>query len=240
MTGSTSPNSRKKGKAAQRAAARERIAAARERERRRGRRRRLLMWTISGAVVAVIAGLVTWAVIAQKSSDHKAQRAATSPRATLPPWSVPANTVQRAQAAGLTVAGMEGSAEHFHAHLDLIVNGQPIQVPAQLGIDPSGASLAEMHTHDTTGVIHIESPSTHKHYTLRQLFDEWGVKLDATSLGGLRTDAGHTLTAYVNGSRRAGDPGAIPLTAHEEIALVYGPSAATPKVPSSYAFPSGE
>ena len=80
---------------------------------------------------------------------------------------------------------------------------------------------------------------TGKHYTLGQLFTEWNLRLDATDLGNLKTGEGRTLNAYVDGRRQGGDPAAIELTRHREIALVYGPANTRPEVPSSYAFPEG-
>jgi hypothetical protein len=59
--------------------------------------------------------------------------------------------------------------------------------------------VAELHAHDTTGMRHIEAPTTSKRYVLGQLFTEWNVRLDATNVGGLKTDGTRTLTAYVPG-----------------------------------------
>jgi hypothetical protein len=134
---------------------------------------------------------------------------------------------------------MEGTALHFHTHLDILVDGKQVAVPAGLGIADSGQEMAELHTHDTTGIVHIEAPTTSKRYTLGQLFTEWNLRLDATDLGDLKAGGDRTLTAYVDGRRQGGDPAAIELTRHREIALVYGPANARPKVPSSYAFPAG-
>jgi hypothetical protein len=47
------------------------------------------------------------------------------------------------------------------------------------------------------------------------------------------------MTAYVDGRRQTGDPSKIELTPHREIALVFGPGDARPKVPGSYAFAPG-
>jgi hypothetical protein len=99
--------------------------------------------------------------------------------------------------------------------------------------------MSELHTHDTTGVLHIEAPTTGKRYALGQLFAEWNLRLDATDLGGLKTGGGRTLTAYVDGRRQDGDPARIELAPHREIALVFGPAGARPRVPASYAFPAG-
>ncbi len=43
----------------------------------------------------------------------------------------------------------------------------------------------------------------------------------------------------MNGRLFSGDPATIKLQRHLEIALWYGPSDQTPKVPSSYRFPAG-
>ena len=76
-------------------------------------------------------------------------------------------------------------------------------------------------------------------YTLGQVLTEWGVALSATQVGGLHADATHVLAAFVNGKRFTGDPATLQLKRHLEIALWYGPSDQTPKVPSSYKFPAG-
>lgn len=73
-----------------------------------------------------------------------------------------------------------------------------------------------------------------------QLFDEWQVKPSATGVGGLKNDAKNTLTAYADGEKQAGGPAFIELTAHREIALVYGPTGATVNVPKSSTFQPGE
>ncbi len=134
----------------------------------------------------------------------------------------------------------EGNALHIHAHLDVLVNGKKVPVPANLGIARSGSELAELHTHDDTGVLHIESPSKNKRFTLGEVFSEWNVRLNATQIGGLKTDAARTLTVYVDGKAQTGDPASVQLTAHREIALVYGDKNAKVNVPSSYKFAQGE
>jgi hypothetical protein len=156
-----------------------------------------------------------------------------------PSWPAPADTADRARRIGLAVAPMEGTARHFHTHLDVIVDGRPVVVPAGLGIAPSGNAMSELHTHDTSGVLHIEAPSIGRRYVLGQLFTEWNVRLDAADLGELRTGGGRTLRAYVDGRSFSGDPAGIELTPHREIALVYGPASARPPVPASYRFAPG-
>jgi hypothetical protein len=130
--------------------------------------------------------------------------------------------------------GAEGNALHIHAHLDVIVNGSPVQVPADIGVDEARHQISPLHSHDTTGVIHVESPNKTDVFTLGQFFGEWQVSLAADHIGGLTTDATHHLTVYVNGAPRTGDPAGIVLAAHDEIAVVYGTDAQQTNVPKSY------
>ncbi|WP_208869476.1 hypothetical protein [Micromonospora cremea] len=159
-------------------------------------------------------------------------------RADQPPWAAPADAIAQVNAAGLPMLGAEGTTEHIHAHLDVIVNGQPVVVPAGIGIDEAAQQLSPLHTHDTTGVLHVESP-VKADFNLGQLFTEWQVSLSADHIGGLKVGDGKALQAYVNGKPYQGDPAGIILHAHDEIALVYGTSAQQANPPSSYAFPAG-
>jgi hypothetical protein len=244
VTKSDRATSGRTGKAAKRQNARERIAAQRAAERRRERTRWIVTWSVTGLIVVVLGGLGAKTLIDQ---NHKADQPAALPKplhtgsdTAMPPWPAPADALAGARAAGLSIAPMEGSVSHFHAHLDVIVNGKPVPVPANIGISQTEQALSEMHTHDERGVIHLESPTNKKRFILGQFFDEWQVKLTATSIGGLKTDAGHTLTVYVDGKQQTGDPASIELVAHREITLVYGPAGAKVNVPKSYTFQSGE
>jgi len=116
-----------------------------------------------------------------------------------------------------------------------LVDGRPVEVPADLGIDQHRGLIAELHTHDDSGVLHVESGDSHLTFTLGQLFTEWGVELDAEDLGGLHADGGEQLRAYVDGRPVEGDPGRIELADHQEIALVYG-TGQPGHVPDSYDF----
>jgi hypothetical protein len=160
---------------------------------------------------------------------------------TLPPWPLPTDAKPYITAAGLPILGAEELAVHYHAHLDIVADGAKVTVPAGIGFvinNGRETGITVIHTHDKSGVIHIESASNEP-YTLGQLFTEWGVALSATQLGGLHTDSTHMFAAYVNGRHFTGDPATLRLKKHLEIALWYGPSTETPKVPKSYHFPAG-
>ncbi|WP_269854491.1 hypothetical protein [Streptomyces sp. RPT161] len=160
-------------------------------------------------------------------------------RTTLPPWDAPSDASARAKAAQLPMLGAEGQVMHIHTHLDILVNGQPVTVPAFIGIDVKQQRISPLHTHTPDGVIHIESP-VKADFTLGQFMTEWNVALGADQLGGLKAGGGKQLRAYVNGKQIKGDPAAIVLRAHDEIALVYGPAGEQVKVPNSFNWPAGE
>lgn len=157
------------------------------------------------------------------------------------PW-VPEIPQLRARLAaiGLPALGAEGSVLHIHQHIDLLINGTVVPIPADIGINNAAGFISPIHTHDTTGVIHIES-NTARDFTLGQFFDIWGVRFTPDSIGGYKTSATSTLAVYANGSLVPGDPRSLVLTAHQEILVVYGTKQEMPQtIPSSYPFPSGE
>jgi hypothetical protein len=127
---------------------------------------------------------------------------------------------------------------HIHAHLDIYINGKPYTIPSQIGIIPNKC-LYWMHTHDDTGVIHIESPEN-RNFTLGQFFDIWNEKFNNTQIFDniVSNNKNNTLSVYVNGSKASAvNYRDIKLNSHDEIAIVYGKPPDT--IPSSYPFQKG-
>ncbi|MEV0351530.1 hypothetical protein AB0H88_37640 [Nonomuraea sp. NPDC050680] len=156
-----------------------------------------------------------------------------------PPWPAPADPYPGVKAAGLSIGPM-GMAEHYHAHLDVFVDGKPVPVAADIGIDPQTGQMTALHTHDPNGVIHIEADKKGDTYTLGQIFKEWSVTLTPSQIGALKAGGGKTLAAYVNGKQTSGDPAAIVLKPHMQIALVYGKPDPSFTPPATYQFQPGE
>lgn len=207
-----------------------------------GRGRRIRVG--AAAVGLLIAGVVVVMIVTHKTSPGAKPAAggntptevASTGSSRLPPWANATDPSAAIRAAGLAPAGSEGSAEHYHAHLDVIISGKPVPVAADVGVDDARAVISPLHTHDTTGVVHVEAPTVGTPFYLGQLFREWDVALSASQLGGLRTDAAHRLSLYVNGKAVSGDPAALRLRAHQEIVLVFGPPGQHVTIPSTYAF----
>ncbi len=157
-----------------------------------------------------------------------------------PPW--PANTSllrARLAAIGLPALRSEGLRLHTHQHLDLVVEGTLVPVPAGIGIDPRGRFIAELHTHDASGIVHVEAPRVRR-FTLGDLFDVWGLRFGARCLGGLCARGAKRVWVFVNGRQALGDPRRVPLRQHDEIVVAYGTLASIPTpIPRAYPFPPG-
>lgn len=129
---------------------------------------------------------------------------------------------------GIRCDAQEGSAEHIHARLELFDRGRAVRVPAQVGIPQSGACLYWLHTHDTDGVIHIESP-VRRTFTLGQFFDIWGPDVSWKRAGSIAVSNGRRLNVWVNGVPwRGRDPREIVLRDRETIVIQNGPPFAKP------------
>ncbi|MQA03974.1 MAG: hypothetical protein GEV07_15025 [Streptosporangiales bacterium] len=218
-------------KKGQKARARELLAQRRAEEARRRRRIRFSLIGAGAVVVVLLATAITWAAVTGDDDDDGGGSRATPTVGTgRPPWPVPDDPLEGARAAGLDVTEMEGTAEHFHSHLDILVDGKPVQVPANIGVAQTG--MSELHTHDAGGLLHVEAPTAGKRYTLGQLFRTWQVRLTANAIGGLETGDGDELRAYVDGERVTGDLANIELGSRKQIVLVYGPADEQPDLPT--------
>ena len=136
---------------------------------------------------------------------------------------------------------MEFTKFHIHTHLDIFVDGKPITVPSQIGIDPEGKCLYWLHTHDDTGIIHIESPVERK-FMLGNFIDIWKQSFKNTQLfdNSTRSGTNNTLSVYVNGIKEPTGSNFrnTSINAHDEIALIFGPIEDS-KIPKKYEFQQG-
>lgn len=194
------------------------------------RRRFALVGAVAALVaVGVVAALLLTTGSARAIDWAKVPRLQRGPA----PWSSGSATLTaRLASAHLHALTMEGAVVHIHQHLDLFVNGKKIAVPASIGIASGGTFLTEIHTHDASGIIHVESPTTTT-FRLGQMFCEWGVKLTATCLGRYRG----RISWWVDGKKMSGDPAQLVLAPHQEIVIAAGRAPA--HVPVGFTFPPG-
>ncbi len=91
----------------------------------------------------------------------------------------------------------EGQQQHIHPYLRILISGQPVTIPARIGIRDlagGGVCLEPVHTHDASGSIHIESPSPTQPYTLADFFAIWRATVPTVEIGGDRYPADYTPT----------------------------------------------
>jgi hypothetical protein len=186
------------------------------------RRKRLIR--AGGIVVAAIAIAAVLVAATSGGSSHKTAAATGSSGeagllTTPAPWA-PQFAGLQARVHAYGFPPQSDTAYHVHAILRIYVDGKQIQVPEKIGIDTAEEFLAPLHTHDTSGIIHIESSEPYP-FKLAQFFSIWGVKFTNTQLGGYVTGNGNVLSVYVNG-KLIPNPLEYVMNAHDHLLVGYG------------------
>jgi hypothetical protein len=109
---------------------------------------------------------------------------------------------------------------HIHAQLNIYVNGKQTAVPANVGIDPQGRFISPIHTHDTSGVVHMESTKPYP-FTLGEFINVWGVFFTDNQLGAYKAGNGNVLQLWVD-NKQISDPVHYKMKAHDVLILGYG------------------
>jgi hypothetical protein len=186
-------------------------------------------------IAAVAATLLVLALTACGSSDAPAPTGEVISGPGLstsqPPWAPEyTHLAERVRAIGIPPGGQEKF--HIHALLHIYVNGLLIPVPALIGLDPAKHLEESLHTHDRTGIIHMEAPHAYP-FTLGDFFSVWGVKLGPAQVGALKGLGGDKLHFYLNG-KPLSNPAAHVLHDGESIVIGYGPPSSYPHAPSTF------
>lgn len=143
---------------------------------------------------------------------------------------------------------------HVHVFVGVYVNGVHFAWPDTVGMykpsaEPtdgftiSAQCYYDIHTHDASGIIHVESPDPNHVsikgtiFNVKQLFDEWGITVDGTRFGRFsgtvrvitsgqvyRGGPGNGVVYRSSYRRWSGDPNAVPLYSHEVIFFEVGPN----------------
>jgi hypothetical protein len=123
---------------------------------------------------------------------------------------------------------------HVHPHLRILLDGQPLQIPREIGIGgpraPAPGCLYGIHTHDGSGVLHAEW-ETPRNFTLGQFFQIWGQPLSRTQVADL-TNA-RIVFWVIDGtsiSEWTGNPADIELRSNRNIVIQVGAQPATIQV----------
>jgi hypothetical protein len=101
---------------------------------------------------------------------------------------------------------------HDHVSLSVLVNGQPMVVPEGIGMNPQlwhdhsldqygPSGISPMHTHDTSGTIHIES-TVEREYTVGELLKV--MVMDPGTVTSVTVD-GNEVTDFLNHHMKRGE-----------------------------------
>lgn len=131
-----------------------------------------MKWTIAASVLAVVVLFILLIRFAPSRQEQQVLQ-----RSTL-------TTRELAK----TCTNDRATLYHIHAHLQIFVDGVEETVPGGVGI--TNDCMYPLHTHDTDGVIHVESPEP-RDFTLGDFFAGWGVPLERE---------GFALTVVVDGA----------------------------------------
>ncbi|PZS01053.1 MAG: hypothetical protein DLM70_12730 [Chloroflexi bacterium] len=194
----------------------------RQQQRARARRspqrgaRRNVNWPIIIGAVVVLAAVGVFA--------HGVFGSGTSARSS-------ASSSQNPVIDGVHCGATEGTAYHQHAHLTLFDAGKPVTVPRGLGLGLGQTCLYWVHTHDASGVIHMEAP-VGLTPALKTVFDIWGEPtqtISRTQFFDHTARPGQTMKVWVNLKPYVGNPAAITLRRHTDITAEIGPPFVPPK-----------
>lgn len=154
------------------------------------------------------------------------------------PWKAEIDHLkERSLAINLPLLTGEGSALHIHQHLDLYINSKKFVPPTDIGVDEVNKLISPLHTHDDSGIIHVES-NVVADFTLGQFFDVWGVRFTQECVGGYCNDSTQKLSLFIDGKPYTGVYRDLILSPRQEIALIYGTEQEIPSpIPSTYVFP---
>jgi hypothetical protein len=142
---------------------------------------------------------------------------------------------------------------HVHIYLGVFVNGTQMALPTGIGMQDPGPAVQGfvdtascfyfIHTHDSSGIVHVEDPNpdnapiTSSIYTLQNVLDVWGITADANHFGPFtgpvevftsgpvsRGGTSTTLVPSTTLTYYGANPNTVPLYSHEVVFVEVGPT----------------
>lgn len=211
---------------------------AREREEAAAAKRRKRLMLIGGAAAAVVVIIIIAVVASSGGSSSKSSGPKTSSglQDNPGPWDNGTQGLEeRVRALGLP--DPSDTVYHVHANLEVFADGKKQTVPQNIGIDEANQFLASLHTHDSTGTIHMEAVQPYP-FKLGQFFQVWGVPFTPTQLGSYHVGKGLVLQTWVNGKLVKDGPTYV-MKPHDRIVVGFGKPGSFPHK-SNFKFPAGE
>jgi len=220
----------------------ERVAKEEAERRETARRRRLQIGGAAAAVVVIAAVIVVIAMAGggggggdettasgiAYSKDSVPASVETGLQDSPPPWKPDYKGLgERISAMGLP--GFSETISHTHSWLHIYDDGKKETVPANIGVDQATGTISPLHTHDTSGIIHMEADRDFD-FTLGQVMAIWGVKFSDNQIGSLKAKGDQQLQVYLNG-QRVNDPVNVVMPERGNIVIGYGKPGSFPTEP---------
>jgi hypothetical protein len=179
-------------------------------QQRAVRRKRTILISVIVAV-AVLASAITAYALANAHKSTAQNPSALPTEAVFNPAYPPVDGVYCDQ--------LEQLSYHIHVHLTIWLNGSQVTVPSQTGIAPDTSCYYWLHTHDTTGVVHIEAP-TPALLNLQQFLDIWGKEFSTLGYQDqLASSTGWTI--WIDGKQITGGFNKVAFQPHMVITIAY-------------------
>lgn len=117
---------------------------------------------------------------------------------------------------------LASGAWHKHALISIYKDGKRLGFPGGIGREHAGCYHAyEMHTHDVTGIVHMESDLP-KNFKLGQWFSLWQLPLSRDNVGGLPGPVRFYIIDKGVITRYDGNPYDIAMLPNREVLIVTG------------------
>jgi uncharacterized protein YcfL len=102
---------------------------------------------------------------------------------------------------GIECVRTEQFAFHIHTKFNITINNESYPIPAGIGINPNNC-IYWLHTHDDSGIIHVESP-VEKEFTLGQFLRIWNKfnSSDTVVQDITNNNINGTVVIYINGTQ---------------------------------------
>ena len=155
---------------------------------------------------------------------------------TPPPWP---NNLQQANArlAALGLPELSETVLHHHVRLFIYIDGQPVEVPAEVGYSQQQQVFSPLHTHDATGTVHVESADPNFQPVLGQFMDVWGVYFTPECIGNQCASGDRQVRVFIDGQPYTGDSTLVGLNDQTVVVVTLGTEDQLPDpIPDTFTF----
>jgi len=98
----------------------------------------------------------------------------------------------------MNIGGHQNLALHVHPFLDIFINERQVSIPANIGVGDT--FMRPIHSHDSTGRLHVESTCP-RVFRTEEFFEIWGEEFTRDCILGYCENETHELLYFINGAQ---------------------------------------